>query len=205
MKARIVAVAILLIIIVAIGLYWYQTLTGVFHSTYSTGYEIKGIPVDELSITIGDYSTAKSVNMPNTVQQSEDYKYIIFPITVKNLASHTLYFDRQDDFTDRVNLAKASSFILTYGEKNYEAYAQNNYYMVSVPSSTLYGGSELKVRSLNWGWGITMSNAEEITSLAPNQSISGILYFVIGQYYNPNQLIFGSTIKPIFSINLNSK
>lgn len=207
MKTRVIGTVVLVIVFLVFTLYIFGFLhIPVFSTSYKIGEEIKGFPVDELSITFGNYTTAKSVNIPNMPQEREDYKYIIFPVTVKNLASQTLYFDRQDDFTDRLNEAKAKLFVLTYGEKNYEASTQSGYYMESVPSNTIYGGSELKYRSLDWGWGITMSNAYEITSLAPNQSINGYLYFIIGQYYNPNQLICSITVNnPIFSINLNTK
>jgi hypothetical protein len=47
-------------------------------------------------------------------------------------------------------------------------------------------------------------NAPEITSLAPDQTLTGKMYFTIGEYYNPNELVCRSSGEKAFIIDLTS-
>jgi len=65
---------------------------------------------------------------------------------------------------------------LAYGAENHQAIP--DFYFVD-PNG----------KSAVWEMGILMPNAQEITSVAPNQTMYGYLYFSIGEYYKPNQLL----------------
>lgn len=206
MRAKLIGIIVLIAVFLVFTAYSFGVFRiPEFTSHYKIGEEIKSFPVDELSITFVNYTTAKSVtDVPNIQEASPDNKYVIFTVTIKNLANHELYFNRKDDFNDRLTYAKVNSFILKYGEMEYEKYPIIVNYIERVPTN-IFGGFEPKFISLDWGMGITMTNAPEITSIAPNQILTGKLYYIIGEYYNPNELVCRFSLeKTLFIIDLNS-
>jgi hypothetical protein len=148
MRAKLIAVVILIAVILVSMAYSFRLFSlPDFTPHHKIGEEIKGFPVDELSITFTDYTITKSLEeeVPTLQTNLQSSKYVIFMVTVKNLASHELYFNRQDDFNDKLTLAKVYSFVLTYGERDYDAFPIIITYPTSVPSTTIIGGSEIKV------------------------------------------------------------
>ena len=202
MKGKIIAAGILLIIIVVLGFYWYQTWYGpLFHTTYSLGNEIRGFPVSEMSFTFCNVTISKTTNIPNVGSTMgglpENDNYVILTVAIKNLEDTTLYFNRTDDFTDRYfKVRQDDRFVLTYGEENHEAYPQTGY----IDTNGMVNGMIL----LDWGWGINMMNAKDVTSLAPHQTVYGYLIFFVGEYYTPNQLLCRESVNlnPNFAVNL---
>lgn len=200
MKARVVAIAILLIIIVFIGLYLYQTYNGpLFHTTYNIGDEIKGFPVAEMSLTICNMTTSPTVllyGVQDTGGLGAQEEYVILTVAIHNLEDYQIYFNRGSDFGDRFSNAVGSyTFLLTYGAENHQEIP--DYYLVNSNG-----------QNIEWEMGIVMPNAQQVTSLLPNQTVYGYLYFGMGEYYTPNQLLCvegyytnGNT-NPTFAVNL---
>jgi hypothetical protein len=219
MRARIIGIVICLVAIVIIGVYWYQSSNGpLFQATYKIGDEIKGFPVREISLTIRNVTTSKTLNMSNiqgnlatapiingevgqfnTTGLGDQDEYVILTVTIHNLENYQIYFNRSDDLGSRLLQAWNSRFVLSYGTENHEAYPQC---LMIIP----YGENVSSGIVNYWGWGINMMSASEVTSLAPNQTAYGALYFIIGEYYTPNELICRDDIQtnPIFTVNLNS-
>lgn len=201
MKTKVVAIGILLIVMVVLGLYWYQIWNGpLFHTTYNVGDEIRGFPVSEMSLTVCNMTISQTTNIPNvgglTGGLPAQSNYVILTVAIKNLENATLYFNRASDFMDRYSrVLQNNNFVLTYGEENHEAYPQTGY----IDTTGMAAG----IINLNWGWGINMMNAKEVTSLASYQTIYGYLIFFVGEYYSPNQLLCreGFSSSPNFAVN----
>jgi hypothetical protein len=116
----------------------------------------------------------------------QDQEYIFIPVTIRNLADHVLYFDRQDDFNDKFTRAKIKTLRLIYGESNYEAYYQ-----------PYYIGTE------NLGFACGINTMSKVTSMSPNETISGFVCFIMGQYYSPKELVCRESFSTIFTIAMN--
>jgi hypothetical protein len=69
-----------------------------------------------------------------------------------------------------------------------------------------YGTTTLLVHSetnaLDIGWGITPT--EKLSSLTPNQSINGYVYFIIHQGYTPKSLVCNDTNGELFTVEFNN-
>jgi hypothetical protein len=202
MKGKAIAVGVLLIILVVFGLYWYQTWNGpLLHTSYNIGDEIKGFPVSEMSFTVCNMTISQTTDIPNVGSffggLPAQSNYVILTVAIKNLENTTLYFDRASDFGDRYSQALQNyDFVLTYGQENHEAYPETGYLNTN--------GMASGVVNLNWGWGINMMNAQDVTSLGPFQTVYGYLIFFVGEYYSSNQLLCreGSNSNPNFVVNL---
>jgi len=203
MKGRLIAVAILLIIIVIIGLYEYQSMNGpLLHTTYSLGDKINGFHVTEMSLTFCNITTSQTV-ITQGIQDTGggagiQGEYVILTVAIHKLEEYQIYFNRASDFGDRFSNAVGSyTFVLTYGDENHQ-----------VPSD--YYFSDSNGQSAEWQMGILFPNAQDITSLAPNQTIYGYIYFPIGEYYTPNQVLCiqnyytNANSSPTFAVNLKS-
>lgn len=84
MKVSIIALAVLLVAFLILTLFFF----GLIHWHYSTsnyriGDEIKGFPVDELSITVLNWSTATTVE--GMGPPGLDSEYVVVPVIVHNL------------------------------------------------------------------------------------------------------------------------
>lgn len=176
---------------------WYESLNGpLLHSTYKIGDTVS-FPVDEMTLTICNMTISKTTTVPNLEYNDSQSVFVVFTVAIRNVANHEIYFNRSDDFTDR--FAKAVSgktFVLTYGAENHEAYA--------LTSAIAHGWSAASVESLYWFSGINKMYSTQIDSMTPNQIIYGVIFFTIGQYYTPNELILreGYQPNPIFTVNL---
>jgi hypothetical protein len=195
MKARLIAVSIFLIIIVIIGLYWYQSSSGpLFHATYKIGDTIPNFPVSEMSLTICNMTISKTTTVPNIESLGSQDTYVVFTVALRNVANHEIYFNRADDFNDRfekaIGFGTESTFVLTYGAENHQAYVL---YSVDTNSQNLY-----------WFSGINKMDDSKIDSMSPNQTIYGVIFFVIGENYTPNELQYkqGLATTPIFTVSL---
>jgi len=196
MRAKSVAVAILLIIVIVSGLLWYQTWSGpLLHSTYNVGDEIKGYPTSEMSLTVSKMTISKTSDVPNVNGLSADDTYVILTVDVRNLGDSTLIFNQGSDFMDRFQKAP-SNFFLTYGQENHEAFP-----LVGYDDTNGYASGMV---SYQWYFNINIKNAHTLTSLAPHQTVNGELIFAIGQNYSPNQLLCraGMAGNPSFVVNL---
>jgi hypothetical protein len=153
------------------------------------GDEVKGFPVDEMSLTVWNWTTAHSVNVTGIAQLGTNQKYVVLSLSVRNIADHEVYFGRNDAFNEKFQKAKTKNLLLEnsitypkYGESVERAHAEAS--------------------ALDMGWGITLTN--ELTSLAPNQSVNGSLYFIIGEYYTPKKLVCTDIAHgDIFTVGLN--
>jgi hypothetical protein len=192
MKVSTIAIGVLLVAFLVLALFFF----GLIHWPYSTsnyriGDEIKGFPVDELSITVLNWSTTTTVKRMGP--PGLDSEYVVIPVIVHNLANHTLYFNRNDDFNDELTRAMSKQLFLVYGEKNYEVTS-------GFSSFTSWG-------SLSVGWGLNQANPAEASSLAANQSATGFLCFDMSSYYTPKELVCsnGPNTQPIFIVDLNKQ
>ena len=195
MKAKVVAVGILLIIIVVIGLYEYQTWNGpLLHATYNLGDEIKGFPVSEMSLTICNVTTSKTILMQG-VQDigggvGNQGQYAIVTVAVRNLEDNQVSFTKGSDISSTMRSLK---FVLTDGDGKHQV--NPAFYFLDSNKQTPV-----------WEMGILMPNAQEVTTLAPHQTVYGYLYFIVGENYTPNllQCIQGFNSNPNFAVNLKS-
>jgi hypothetical protein len=196
MRAKSVAVAILLIIIVMLGLFWYQSWSGpLIHSTYTIGDEIKDYPTSEMSLTVSKMTISKTPDVPNLNGLSADETYVILTVAVRNIGDTPLVFNQASDFMDRFQKAP-SNFFLTYGQENHEALP-----LVGYDDTNGYVSGMV---SYQWYFNINVKNARDVISLAPHQTVYGELIFAIGQNYSPNQLLCkaGMAGNPSFAVNL---
>jgi hypothetical protein len=197
MNTRLVVVAILLLVLTVLGLFWYQSWNGpLFHTTYNLGYEMKGFPVTEMSLTICNLTTSKTILMEGVQDNGGLWvggEYLILTVAIHNLESYKIYFARGSDLSNAVN---SYTFVLADGSGNHQV--TPDYSLIS----TNYQ------QQIEWGMGIIMPNAQQVTLLEPNQTVYGYLYFAVGENYTPNQLLcikgyyINASAKPNFAINL---
>lgn len=193
MKIKFIVAVVLFAVFLVLTFYFFGLLHfPIVTARYKIGDEIRSFPVDELSITVSNLSTVNSVK--GMWSLSQDTEYVIIPVKVHNLADHVLYFNRQDDFNDKLNKAMSTHLYLVYGDENHKS---------SPMSSSFYNWGSLSV-----GWGINANspnNPAEITSLAANQSEEGFLCFMMGTYYAPKELICqNGNQQTVFAIDLKS-
>lgn len=207
------AAAILLIVLVVIGLYWYQTLNGpLLQSTYSLGDEIKGFPVKEMSMTVCNMTTSQTVLM-NGVRDiggsaglgNHLQKFVILTLAIQNLEGYPIYFNGTSDsmsFSNATSNYPSGSyhFTLKYGSQNHKT---NPYFLFQDSNG----------QPIVWGMDIVMPDANQVTSLSAHQTVYGYLYFLIDSSFTQYQLQcfkglnfenVGSNAQPTFSVNLQS-
>ena len=144
------------------------------------GEEIRGFPIDGLSITVVNLSTSADIAFPNS---SED---VILNVIIRNLASYPIDFS-QPELQLKLHQAANKQFYLTYTVER-------------------GGGGSAGQRIYNnsdW-WGITFSK-NEFKGLAANESVDGSILFILGDIaYTSFQLacMQASQEKPLFIVNL---
>jgi hypothetical protein len=154
------------------------------------GDEIDGFPVKETSLTVWNWTTALAVNVPGIAQPDPQYQeFIILNVSLRNIASHELYFGVNDSFNQELQLANDKNLFL-------EAVYQHPRY----GTTTLIAHSETNV--LDIGWGITLT--EKLSLLTPNQSANGSLYFIMHQGYTPKSLFCNDTKSTLFTVALDN-
>jgi hypothetical protein len=151
------------------------------------GDEVKGFPVDEMSLTVWNWTVADGVNVTGIAQLGAYDKYVVLSVSLRNIADHPVYFGRNDTFNESLEKAKTKTLLLESvknvgkGEETDRALAQTS--------------------ALDMGWGITLTN--KLTFLGPNQSVNGFLYFMIYEYNIPKRLVCNDVGKgDVFSVDL---
>jgi hypothetical protein len=154
------------------------------------GDEIKGFPVKETSLTVWNWTTALAVNVSGIAQADPQYQeYIVLNVSLRNVASHEVYFGANDSFNQELQQAKTKNLFLE------AVYVHPRY-----GTTTLIVHSE--TNALDIGWGITPT--EKLSSLAPNQSVNGSMYFIIHQVWTPESLFCNDTNGRLFTVELNN-
>jgi hypothetical protein len=181
MKRKIWPIAVLtliaiLIVVSLVNSYW-ETLP---YSTYKIGDEIKGFPIEEISITFTNFSISPDINFPET---SKD---VTFNVTIKNLASYSLFFN-QSDVQTKFDQVSSKQLYLKYETKK--------------------GFGETSAWNFSDWWGITILGFQKngFNWLSPDESVNGSIRFVLGDNsYTSFQLVCRSSLhqKPLFVVNL---
>jgi hypothetical protein len=97
MKRKIGLLAAAIVIILAVSLvysYW-ESLP---YASYKIGDEIKGFPVDGISMTINNFSTSPDLTFP------ESSKDIFLNVTLRNLSGHSVYFNHDESASKYLDL-----------------------------------------------------------------------------------------------------
>jgi hypothetical protein len=208
MKWRIIAgITLLIVIIISFVIYW-QSLKGpLFHTTYKIGDEIKGFPVSEMSFTVCNMTTSKTVNLPSSMYMfplGEENHYVILTMAIRNLADHELFFNRSDPFMGEFWEKTATNyFFLTIGTENHEVEA--NRVSISAYNSQ---DAQKSLNSYTHGWGLIMEPTPLVKYLSPNQTVYGKIYCTISDYASVNELVWREVgypqKNPIFTVDLKS-
>jgi len=175
----VILIFIALILVVSVLYLYWETLP---YASYKIGNEIKGFPVDGISIIITNISTSPDLTFPKT---SED---VILNVTIRNLASYPIYFN-QTNLQTKLSQASSKYLELTYKVGSGE------------------GGASPFTNNNNEWWGITVFGVpnNEFNWLAANESINGSIRFMLGDdTYHSFQLVCKSNSqqKPLFIVNL---
>jgi hypothetical protein len=203
MKWRIVAGIIIIVVIILSYVIYSQSLKGpLFHTTYKIEEEISGFPVSEMSFTVCNMATSKTVSLPDSMYMTplgEENHYVILTIAIRNIANHELFFNRSDPFMGELREATAINyFFLTIGTENHEVEANRL-------SISAYNSQDA-MKSLNsyaHGWGVIMEPTPLVKYLSPNQTVYGKLYCTISDYASVNELVWrevGMTQKNLSSL-----
>ncbi len=152
------------------------------YANYRLNDEVKGFPIDGMSITFTNYSITPDLSFP---QSSED---VNVNVTVRNLTNQTLYLN-QTAFEER--LFKEA------GRKDLELAAYIN---GRNAGGTGRGGSQ------QW-WGITVDgkSMNEYGVLEANGSVNGSIKYTFGDGNYTSYVLFGRSLsqpKPLFALNL---
>jgi hypothetical protein len=174
---------VILILLIILGLLFFFPVTET-----GLGDEIKGFPIEEMSLTVWSWTTAFMVNVPGIAQPLQYQEYIILNVSLRNIASHEVHFGVNDNFNQELQEARTKNLFLkaTYQAPRYG-------------TMTLIVHAE--TNALDIGWGITPT--QKLSSLMPNQSAYGSIYFIMHQGYNPESLICNNTNSELFTVALN--
>jgi hypothetical protein len=156
------------------------------------GDEAKGFPVEETSLTVWNWTTALTVNVTGIAKADPQYyqQYAVLNVSLRNIASHEVYFGINDSFNRELQQAKTKNLFLEYR---------------SGPVSKGGWISEIahsETNALDIGWGITLT--EKLSSLTPNQSANGSIYFIIHRGWTPENLFCNDTNGRLFTVALNN-
>jgi hypothetical protein len=172
-----VAIFIALILVISTAYTYWETLPS---AVYKIGDEIKGFPVDGISMTITNFMVSQTnLPFPNSSK-------VVLNVTIHNLADYTVYFNQ-------------SSF-----ETKFDQSAANKHLELTYKTAKGGGGGAYPPNYSNW-WGITMSGATEFNSLTANERINGSMVYVLTpDSYSSFGLVCKSTSeqKPLFIVNL---
>lgn len=192
---------VLIVVVIAVALsfvlsqvnsYW-ESLP---QASYKIGDEIKGFPIDEVSITVWNYSvTNASVQGLPLPSYPSGLQWVILNVSIHNLVNKDIFFNQTGDL--QTELSKASSkylFLELDGEHTFGIGGESIAGGASYPS-TPNGDT-------NW-WGIAL-DASSFTELRANQQVDGFMYFRKDQGLVPKELICKSVFetKPIFAVDL---
>ena len=181
---RIAWLAILVIIVAFIVYSLAYSYWSTFpYANYKLNDEVKGFPIDGMSITFTNYSITPDLSFPKT---SED---VNVNVTIRNLTNQTFYLN-QTSFQEKL-----------YKEAGNKDLFLDFFYANGVNASgTGRGGYQ------EW-WGITVSGIpmNELGSLQPYGSVNGSIRYMLGDGNYTSFVLFcksSSQQKPLFSLNL---
>lgn len=179
------AVMLLLVILPSLFLFFPVQRIGL-------GDEIKGFPVKETSLTVWNWATALTVNVTGIAKADPQYyqQYFILNVSVRNIASHEVYFGINDSFNQELQQAKTKNLFLEY------------FSMQGYKGGKMTEIAHSETNALDIGWGITLT--EKLSSLTPNQSVNGSIYFIIHQGWTPENLFCNDTNGRLFTVALNN-
>ncbi len=173
-----VAIAIVLILVISAAYSYWESLP---YATYKIGDEIKGFPIDGISITITNFSISQT-NLPFPNSST-----VILNVTIQNLADDTVYFNQSSLETKFDQAASNKHLELTYGSAKGGS-----------------GGGAYPYNHTNW-WGITWPGNPELNSLIANQQINGSMLFTLTpNSFSTFELTCKQTSqeKPLFTVDL---
>jgi hypothetical protein len=177
--------AVILFLVILFGLLLFFPMQRI-----GLGDEIKGFPVKETSLTVWNWTTALTVNVTGIAQADPQYQeYVVLNVSLRNIASHEVHFGTNDSFNQELQQAKTKNLFLEYF-----------YDLPKYGRMTEIAHSE--TNALDIGWGITPT--EKLSSLAPNQSVNGSMYFIIHQVWTPESLFCNDTNGRLFTVELNN-
>lgn len=189
-KKAIAAIAVILVIIFIVPFiisYW----NSLPEASYKIDDEIKGFPVNELSLTVWNcYTTNESVQGLPESPFGVEVQLVILNVSIHNLVNRGLFFNGTDDFHARLVKAVSQYLVLEYGGK------------VGQGTDTGLASYLMPSGDIDW-WGVAL-NVSSFDWLGANQSINGSMYFRIGPGLAPEELICKSMLetKPIFAVDL---
>jgi len=154
------------------------------YAYYEIGDEIKGFPIDEISITVSNFFISPDLTFP------KDSINVNLNLTIRNLSNHPIYFN-EGEFPQKFNQATNKQFYIEYEKEGGR------------------GGTSVRKSGDNWGdlWGITVFGVpnDGFKSLAANESVNGSMHFVLGNAtYTSFTIICRSNAesKPLFIVSL---
>jgi hypothetical protein len=156
------------------------------------GDEVKGFPVKETSLTVWNWTTALTVNVTGIAQADPQYhqQYVVLNVSLRNIASHEVYFGTNDSFNQELQQAKTKNLFLEYRSGP----VSKGGWITEIAHS--------ETNALDIGWGITLT--EKLSSLTPNQSANGSIYFIIHRGWTPENLFCNDTNGRLFTVALNN-
>jgi hypothetical protein len=176
---------VILLLVILLGLLLFFPMQRI-----GLGDEIKGFPAKETSLTVWNWTTTLTVNVTGIAQANPQYQqYVVLNVSLRNIASHEVYFGTNDSFNQELQQAKTRNLFLEYF-----------YDLPKYGRMTEIAHSE--TNALDIGWGITPT--EKLSSLAPNQSVNGSIYFIIHQVWTPKNLFCNDTNGRLFTVALNN-
>jgi len=185
---------VLIVVVIAVALLFvlsqvYSYWESLPQASYKIGDEIKGFPVDEMSLTVwNSYTTNESVQ--GLPESAFGVQLVILNVSIHNLVNRDLFFNGTDSLHARLVKAVSQYLVLEYGGKVPQGTETGLAYPRTPSGDFDWWGVALKVSSFDW--------------LGANQSINGSMYFRIGPGLAPKELICKSVpeTKPVFAVDL---
>jgi hypothetical protein len=151
------------------------------------GDEVKGFPVDEMSLTVWNWTVADSMNVTGIAQLGTYDKYVVLSVSLRSMVDHPVYFGRNDEFNESLEKAKTKTLMLES--------------VVNVGNGEETDRARAQTSALDLGGGIALTN--KLISLGPNQSVNGSLYFMIYALNAPKRLVCNDVGKgDVFIVDL---
>ncbi len=153
------------------------------YATYTLNDEIKGFPIDGISVSFTNYSITPDISFP---KDSED---VNVNVTMRNLTNQTLNFNQLD-----------------FQKKFYNAAGNKELTLYFYINDTQKGGVGSGDCRTWWGVRVSGKPMNELSSLEANGSVNGSIRFMqrTANYTSFNLLCTSSSQqKPLFVVNLN--
>ena len=176
-----VAFLVALFLISPVVSYW----NALPQASYELGNQIKGFPINGLSLIVWNYSVIKT-GLPNLSLPTFPFglQYVVFNVSVVNLENQGVNFNQSDV---EKQLSQATS----------------KYIYLELEASNGGGGSFPRIPNgdIDW-WGVALS--EPLTHMDANERVDGFMYFMKDPGLVPRQLVCKSIFetKPLFVVHL---